>query len=499
LRNVETGEYGPVHGGRWHLHECRYLAPWELLYHERSARTDEELERAQLKIAIREVHGKQFDLCEDTTTPILEGLGSRRGGKSRASGVKTPVMCAEFPGLDGEIISPTFDKSQIMWRYCQAAIPRSWVEAKRIDEHWIELFTGTRIKFVSAHKPDSVIGEGVSWIGFDELQSIREVAWALALPAVSDGGSAFQIWGCGTPRMGEFKQRHERIAALERQGKARIIHFTYRDNVFIESGAGTIFDLASSLIDPRKRQQELDAEFVSEEGLVYYRFDRKVHDKRWNELRADDVTSTWLAREVESDIAPKYLIGVDYGIGRNYAVIYKVVRHRGLIALWAVAEAYGDRNYDIGSLASELVARKFYPAIICDDATGPRSDGGRAAQFRFENILVRRGEIVSGPGQRVFEVHHYSKNPLVADRVDAMNALMGNALNQVRWYVDANACPRLVESIENQEIERGKPRRSKPGETTYHDMPDAAGYPAVYLFPAAVGYEREEQMRRAIG
>jgi hypothetical protein len=196
---------------------------------------------------------------------------------------------------------------------------------------------------------------------------------------------------------------------------------------------------------------------------------------------------------LETSFDPRFVVGVDYGMGRNFAVVYKVVKIGGLVCMWAVAEAYRDRDYDVEDLATELVARGFYPAAIFDDASGAKSKGGKRSKFHFEDLRVHNGQIVQLGGEQVFEVYHYNKSPAVEDRVDAMCALMGNVHNQVRWFVDVDECPRLTASIENLEYENGKPRKNRRDEQQYHDLPDAAGYPVVYLFPDAVEYERLEK------
>lgn len=500
LRDRSTSELGPIHGGRWDVFERRYLAPWELLYQELSATTPDALERARLHVAVRPVTPDQRDFCEDLTTKILAAQGTRRAGKSSGGATKCAVISAERPGEHGEVVSPTFDKSQIMQQYVRRAIPAEWIAESKMHEHWLRLWTGTKIKFISAHKPDSVIAEGVNWIDFDELQSISEAAWSFALPAASDGGRNFQVFAQFTPRRGQFKQRYERIRALEAQGLARIIPFSYKRNSFIDSGEGSIFSVARALIDQTKAAQELDGEFVSEEGLVFHRFDRRKHDRNWTELQrrqatpwARDITTSWLRDELETELHPRFAIGVDYGMGRQFAVVYRVVKHGGLICLWAVAEVYREKNYDAEDLAFELVSRGFYPAAIFDDASGPKSQGGKQSRFRFDELRVAKGQVVQLGGEKVFEVFHRGRAPDVEDRVDATNALMCNALGQVRWFVDVGACPRLVECLENHEYSGGKPKKNRKDEVQYHDMPDAASYPVIFLFPADVEYERLER------
>jgi hypothetical protein len=488
VRIQETGLLGPIYGGRWDLFENRYLEPWEVRYHEISATDPEQAEAAKLKIHIDELSRKQASFAEDFLTPMIMANGSRRGGKSRGSAGKCRLHAAQYPCVAGEMISPTFPKARIMWRYCKQVIPVDWIEETLRAEMTLRLYNGVDIKFLSAYNPDSLIGEGVGWLGFDEFQNIKEQAFSLALPALSDGGSAFQAWGTGTPRMGEYRTRYERFKRLEKEGQARVLRFTFRENPYIYTGKGSIFDLAGALIDPRRRQQELEALFVSEEGLVYYRFDQQRNGRSWDEagreLWAPDITETFCATELSCDA--RFVIGVDYGLGRQFAVIYKIVRVSGRLGLWAIAEVVLEKDADVEQLGNELIERGFAPAAVMDDASGPQSKGGKGSAIRLENIKDAKEN-------HVFEVYHYASNPHVQDRVDSVNALMHHR----RWFVDLDKCPRLVHCLENQEIEGGKPRRSKAGEETLHDMPDAAGYPAVYLFPADVDYEALEQKAAA--
>lgn len=484
VRVQQTGLLGPVYGGRWDLFERRYCEPWEIRYHELSARTPELAEQAALRVHELELSAKQADFAEDFAAPMLMVNGSRRAGKSMGSAAKCMLHVARFPGVPGEMISPTFPKARIMWRYIRRMIPVEWIEQTLRAEMVLEFFNEVRLPFLSAFKPDSLVGEGTGWIGFDEFQNIAEHAFALALPALSDGGSAFQAWGTGTPRMGDYRRRYERFRALEASGAARVLRFTYRDNPYIYTGEGSIFDLAHSLIDPRKRQQELEALFVAEEGLVYYRFDRGLHARPWDEpgrrLWAEDITESFCSKELQVDA--RYVIGVDYGINRQYATIFKVVRAHGKLCLWVIGELALEKDADVQTLGEQLLEREWYPAAVMDDCSGPRSRGGKRAAVRLENMRDRQG-------RQTFHIFHYSKNPRVQDRIDSVNALM----YQGRWYIDAEACPHYVHCLENHEIERGRPRRDKRDERPLRPMNDAGGYPVVYLFPAEIEYEAAEE------
>jgi len=491
----ETGARGPVYGGRWHVHERRYLEPWELQAQRLAASNPEEFERAQLKIHDLSLSLKQSDSVEDLITPMILDVGSRRSGKSRKVAGKSVVSAVAHPGKAGEVISPTFPKSGIMRRYIRQMMPVDWIEEENKADRWMRLFNGTEIKFLSSHNPDSLIGEGVGWIGMDEVQSIGELAWSLALPALSDSGTAMQLWAGGTPRMGWFKTLFEQFRTMPASA-GRWIHCTYKDNPYIETGKGTVFDLARHVMDPRRRAMELDGLFESEEGLVTYRFNRATHDRSWeawlatpeHRRQGEDITRQYCLEHLDCDA--DYIHGVDYGINKQFAVVFKVMRIGGHVCLWAIDEVMihphavkaSMRKGDVQKLARCLQDREYYPAAVCDDVTGPKGGGD-----------YHLGQAIDRHGNPLFEIFHFSKSKSKLSRANAVNALFGNEYGVIRAYVDVKRCPDLVYAFENQEIVRGIPGRSAPNERTVHDPPDAFGYPVRYLMPAEVDFEGLER------
>ena len=494
VRIKETGELGPIYGGRWHTEQRRYLDPWEVAYHGLcAADTGDELavQRAKLRVHTMDLSIKQAELAEDFATKLIMANGGRRGGKSRASAGKTVLHLVRYPRTSGELISPSFRKAKIMWRYVRQMLPSEWVdEARKPPNMWIRTMVGSEVAFLSAYDPDSLIGEGVGWIGFDEFQSITETAFGLAIPAVSDGGTGFQVWGCGTPRMGEYRTRYERFRTMQEQGMAKILRFTARDNPFIATGKGTIFDIAQGVLDERTRLQEMEALFVSEEGLVYFAFDRPRHVKSFDEAKESgeyvDITRNYLHDRLSKTRPYNWVIGVDYGLGRQFAIVYKIVScPNGKAGLFAVDEVILERDASVKTLGLELLERGYWPAAVCDDASGPKSKKDEGAGITLDMLRVERG----GKQHQPFDVYHYSSNKRVQTRVGTVNSLLEHG----RYMVDPK-CSRLCFSYENQELENGKPRRSKPGEVSLHDPADAAGYPAVYLLPASVQWSRHEQL-----
>ena len=489
LRIKETGHLSPVYGGRWHKTQGRYLEPWEIKAQILRAGSDPlALEKAAFSPLVVDVSLAQFDLISDFATPLIMILGGRRGGKSRGNACKAAVHLACMAGVAGQLVSPTFKKSRIMWDYILKIVPSEWIDGSPHETDLkFRLWNAAALKMFSAFKPDSLVGEGVGWMGLDESQNIPENAWQLALPALSDGGKNIQCWQSATPRLGDFKLRHDRFMALPDE-IARIARFSYRDNPFIETGKGSVFDLARSVMDEKRRMRELDALFEPEEGLVYYRFDRGGHGRSWASARkwCSDITKKFCIEEL--DVAVDYVIGVDYGIGRQFATVFKIVDHRGLPCMFAIAEVYLYHDSDVQALGEALRDRGFWPAAVIDDASGPKSRGGRSASIRHENIKAVRSRKSCKQGDQIFHVFHHSRNPRRIDRVDSVNALMQNELGQVRFFIDPVECADLVRSFENLELVRGRVKRDMPGSIPIYDPPDSAGYPMYYLFPAEIDY-----------
>lgn len=505
LEIKETGARPPgwCFGGRWDLHRSRYLQPWEIRYQINGVAGTELAERYAFRPRTLHVSQRQAELITDFDSKLIMALGSRRAGKSRFNAAKCAVHLVRSPLIGGQMLSPSFPKARIMWRYISQIFPREWCEAYQPSEFHLKTITGAELRMLSTYRADSVIGEGIGWLGLDEAQGISANAWSLALPALSDGGLVAQCWQSGTPRPGVFRARYEdfraeigKAIAAGRKPIHRIEHFTYEDNPFIYTGAGSVFDWSRGVMDSRKRRQELEAQFVAEEGLVYYRYDKGKQDRKWSDPRrsswAPDITREHIAHEFQWPA--DFVIGVDYGINRNFAVIYKVVKVNGRVGLFVVGEVLGWRDYNLDALGSELVARDFWPALILDDRYGPQSKGGERAQQQLEDIRAPRSDHGIKMGDRIFDVYHRSQNPVVVDRVDAVNG----AMEHERWFIDADSAPETAYCLQNQELEAGKPKRTSQAERessgrTLHDLPDAAGYPVVYLLPAGVDYQQYEQ------
>ena len=490
LRVRETGYTTGVYGGRCVVGEARYLTDDEL---------SEDVERTgePLDVHTLECGADHLAFILDFETKMVVARSGRRKGKSEALATKLVVHLVAFPGFFAQVISPTFRKTKIMWKKIAKRIPRHWYDGRprRAPEWDFSLRNGSFNQMLSAKDSETLIGEGVWALFYDEWQSIKEDARMQAMPSLSDGGANWQEIGCMTPRMGEAKARYERIAG-HRLGKA--YHFSR--NPFIDTSL--LAEVMADQMTSRRFRREWEGEFTPDEGLCYFMFERDVHAVSWrrHEQYCRDVTRAYCAEHLSVGAAD-YVIGVDYGVGHQYATIYKIVQWTHDLrtgaplaqkwhGLWAVDTEYRESATDAERLGQRLTDRGYGPrwevvrgrrrkagtSVIIGDVWG---ESGFSASRRWDAM----GFEVRQPGSQ-------KQNPVVEDRVEAMGHLIQSASGLIRWAVDPDGCPELIQALESQEERGGKPVKDGWND----NRADSAGYPPFYLFrydPADEDEERE--------
>lgn len=194
----------------------------------------------------------------------------------------------------------------------------------------------------------------------------------------------------------------------------------------------------------------LEGEFTNlTSGSVYPDFDRK--------LNHSDATIK---------IGEPLIVGMDFNRLHMAAVIY-VLRDGHPVA---VAEITDGR--DTPWMAQHLKERYKdcgHAVTVYPDASGQNSSSKNASESDL-SILKSAGLTVRVNGQ----------NPMIIDRVNAVNALILNAKGERKLKVNTHACPKFTEALEQQTFDaHGKPDKA----SGIDHVIDAAGYPLAYLFP----------------
>jgi len=222
-------------------------------------------------------HKKQYDFLNyifNDRKKVTAYIGGIRGGKTyigaRAAALKV-LECPE-PRL-GWIVSPTYPMSAVPEREFESTGIMEFCTSKNKNDRSYTFNTPNgefRVEIKTADKPDHLRGPGLAFIWIDEAAYIDEECFDVLQGRVLD--TKGDIFITTTPKR----------------------NWLY-DRVYLESMSDKSYACVKSKteenpkLDPadiaklRKRysddfaRQELDAEFVSFEGMVYKAFDPKVH------------------------------------------------------------------------------------------------------------------------------------------------------------------------------------------------------------------------------
>jgi len=391
--------------------------------------------------------------------PMLLGFGGRGSGKSHAMAVWALCRVIGHVGHRLQLTSPTFKKTEILWWRIIHTLPSlDWLRPGRegISRSARELrfINGSVIRFFSADDPASLRGEDNDDAGIDERQEIGQAAVANVLFSLRRRAD-YRLRQIGTPRVGtDFAEEHDRYRELPH---AQVMRFSSFDNPFIPHD---VFHHARLSLDERLYRQEVLAEWVPQNALVYWSFTVADNVRPWRSTDKDCTRRFCLDRyRTVSDV----IIGVDYP---GHAVVYRV---RDNDVLHAVDEVAFTANTSASVIGRELVAKGYARSLVFDDASGS-----------YGSTAQSPGRILRQMG---FTCHHPKKNPHVEDRVNALSARIKTAAGEIKWFVDPK-CRQLIRALEIQTRVKGKPDKSLVG---VDDILDAAGYPVVRLFPAGAG------------
>lgn len=169
--------------------------------------------------------------------------------------------------------------------------------------------------------------------------------------------------------------------------------------------------------------------------------------------------------EVEREREP-LLIGMDFNRLKMSGVVY-VQRDGHPVAVAEITDGR-DTPY-MAELIKAQYKDKGHPIQIFPDASGANSSSKNASESDL-SILRQAG----------FSIRVNSRNPAIADRVNAVNALILNGKGERRLKINTNRCPHLTDGIEQQSYDKnGMPDKS----SGIDHLNDAAGYPLAFLYP----------------
>ncbi len=422
----------------------------------------------QLKTWDWTIQAQQIPLLLQTPRDVLlvALFAGRQAGKT-AVGVQDVVKDAiRWPGRKSAIISLDFKASRDPEEAFRALLAPHWgVQENRTDRAWL-FPNGHVVVFRSEEAINSVRGPSLKTILLDEAAYYQASSY---LTAVGCGMASkdFRLLVATTPkRESEWVRKVD--AEWDKKPGSCIYRLRTEDNPRRNK---VLLERIKDDTPADMYAQEFEGRVVPPEAAVYGLFKRDRHLQPLP--KTGDFTRKFSSREF--GVATEYLMGWDFG--KEAVVVAKVFRgtrevwddrrhvsHVPVEYLWIVGEAYSDRTTT--EHHARMVAERWgTSACVVTDAMGAHDRvEGRGAGTAAITLLREAGFVRVDPVA--------PRNPDVLQRVRTVNRLLLNGNQETRLFIVPDACPKLVDALENQEMKHGKP--DKDGK--HEHILDALGY-----------------------
>jgi phage terminase large subunit len=390
---------------------------------------------------------EDFIFSEAIHPAMVAGYGA---GKSQAAVIRLALLALKYDGLSFGFVEPTYDLIRLI------AFPRF----QEILDEWgvkynlnkadaiIKLENNSQIIFRSADNPERLVGFQLADAVIDEADTLRvdqaKLVWTKMLGRIRErkpDNSPNTLAAVSTPE--GFAFMYEMWGKEKREGY-ELIKAPTSSNPYLPDGY--IAQLQATY-SSAQLSAYLDGNFVNlNAGSVYHEFDRNLNSSI-EVINSDDVLH----------------VGLDFNVSNMSAVIHVL---RG-DSVHVVNELTG--VFDTPTMARLL--KEKYPShriLIYPDASGNARKSNNASESDH-SILRSYG----------LQVLVNSRNPFIKDRVLSVNAMIHN-LGARRYFVNAQYCPTLVESLEKQcYAKTGEPDKAGG----FDHVVDATGYFIAYRYP----------------
>lgn len=369
-------------------------------------------------------HPEQLRLWNDQIRFKLVTAG-RRSGKTELAKRRLAehVFRRTAHGQHGNYFAaaPTRDQAKrIWWNDLKALIPRKWRKVSE-SELWIKTKHAT-LWVIGLDKAERM--EGTPWDGgaIDELASCKAGLWdANIRPALSTPGRQGWCWLIGVPDWsGPAQADYLRLHAMALKGEPdwSVYHWPSADILDpaeIES--------ARRQMDARLFEQEYLGHFVIPGGRAFPDFDRAIHASK--QIEYDPALP--LCWTLDFNINPMCSGVIQHHKGEVRVIDELVLRDtRTEDAVREFQKRASDRGWNLDGLK------------VYGDATGNARDStsGISDWFIVRNMLPSASLRVP------------SRNPNIADTVNAVNGRIKTASGEVNLRVDPS-CKQLIADMES--------------------------------------------------
>jgi len=424
---------------------------------------------------------------------IKVAVAGRRSGKTermKRQGVIGATGRQPFPDMRYFLAAPTRDQAKdLFWGDLKAMIA-PWMHARRPSETELSvgLWNGATIRVVGMDRPERIEGKYIDWWGGDEIGKMKATAWPYSVrPGLDTPGRPGRAWMIGKPVGRNHWWEIWNYALSEESGPDWAgFRWTSEEVQSPESIAAAKRDMGT-----REYAQEYLAQFLTQEGRVYYGFDREVHcaeplhyDPDLDLILCFDFNrKPGVAAIVQEQVyAGTRLHREGQDVGRDACVAPNITA--------VVDEVFVKADCTTRTVCEEIIrrwgpeGRNHQNRVLCyGDSTGGAAGSQAVAGSNWQIVMDTLKTTWAG---RVFP-RYPAANPKVVARVNATNKRFLDAMGIVRVLVDGGACPNLVRDLEEvtwlpgtNEID--KPSRGQEGLLTH--ISDAIGYYIAHRYPA---------------
>ena len=402
-------------------------------------------------------HAEQLRLVNSTARFRVVAAGRRSGKTERLK--RRLVRCA-MAGISGVhqptyvAAAPTRDQAKrIFWQDLKALSPREWVEKVSESELTIHYRTGSQLAVVGLDKPQRIEGIALDGIGIDEIAEVKPQSWKQSIrPALSTKGRPpGWAWFTGRPKgRGLFYELYCNSGILEGWES-----FTWTSASIVDQDE---IEQARAELDPLTFAQEYEAQWVTFEGLAYYRW--SVHDN---------------IRDVRYDQALPLVMAFDFNVNPGVAVVMQEQMIEHGTRTCVIGEVRME-NTNVPAVCRELAKKWGHhkgDVYYYGDATG----GARhASQTNGSSWELVRDTLRPTFGDRLRNRVGKS-NPPERDRVNAVNSRLKSTSGEVRLVVNLNAAPHVVRDFEGVTVNRaGDIEKEACERQKLTHLSDAIGY-----------------------
>ncbi len=402
-----------------------------------------------------ELSGPQHEIAAHAARFKVVCAGRRFGKTTLALAML--LHRAARPGALCWYVAPTYRQAhQIAWEMLHRLIPPSWARTANATDLTITFAWGSKLSLRGADNPDSLRGVGLDYVVLDEYADMGPEAWTHVLrPALADRqGEALFI---GTPK--GYNHFYDLWVAAHSQTDWHAWAYTTMDGGNVPKEE---IEASRAELDARIFKQEYLASFETLSDRVYQEFERGVHVR----VDVEDIQNLPL------------LVGMDFNVNPMSAVL--AVKPGGQLHVFGEIEI---PNGNTEIMAQEIRRRfggrqiRVYP----DPSGNARKTSAPVGQTDFA-ILRSAG----------FQVISPSHAPLIADRINEVNAVFRSASGEVRCYVSPKA-RMLIRCLEGLTWKEGT---SIPDKTLGLDhMADAFGYLVHSEYPIVTRHAWSQEFR----